>query len=626
MQKLSLYWLLSILLMQTALVVPAQDAVLKRGTVSSDALIIRAKPASYYERLGQLNKGDVVQVIEKKDDWYEILLPESVRAWIRAEHLDAESKVISDTCFMSAGAGDFFTPFFRIPPGTVLKTIGFPSNGWIQVQPPQIASAWVSSAYVVLDDEQKASAQTFLAGDASYAAPELAALEKQRSLLKQEHARQRENLKAEQERLEKLRLEAETLQKATQADSAVVTDLQREAERLQALKEAAEAKAALARVEREKALLVAAEEQKQLEAQKQAAEQKAQTVMTEKEKWEREAEKTAAAIERVRQLAQLQADQARAEAEQLERERTQAVLKAEEALKKAFEAEEKKKETEAKQASTLEAIAALQKGLSDAESQVNQLRLERERMELSARAETAKLEAARLEAEKLSLEKREMAIRIEQSKKEREEISRQAEEDTKRLAELKEEAEKQARSVSELQKQKEAREAAATEVSAAANAESAPEDSGKKRLLLTIPVPPQTQTATASAAVQVQPVETTAELTTAEKTAVEEEKALPADEVQPGTATAEVAETERIEPETPHWAGVLLSLRNQASQNASHVLCERRNYTLHPVCYLKSTLLDLRQWENQDVKISGKEVQIPGWSRPVILVNGIVKK
>jgi len=620
MQKFSLHWLLSILLLQTALVVLGQDPVLKRGTVSSDALIIRAKPASYYERLGQLKRGDVVQIVGQKEDWYEVLLPDSVRGWVRAEHLDAENKVISDTCFISAGAGDFFTPFFRIPPGTTLKTVGLPSNGWVQVHPPSMASAWVSSAYVVLEGEQPAPKPQ--APEVTVSAPELAALEKQRTLLKQEHARQQEKLKAEQERLEKLRLEAEKLQKATQEDSTVVTNLQREAERLQALKEAAEAKAALARLEREKALLLAATEQKQLEAQKQAAEQKAQTVMTEKEKWEQEAKKTAEAIERARQEAQQQADQARAEAEQLEKERAEAVLKAEEALKKAFEAEEKKKETEAKQAATQEAIAALQKGLTDAEAQVNQLRLERERMELATRAEAAKLEAAKLEAEKLTIEKREMALRIEQSKKEREEITRQAEEDAKRLAALKEEAEKQAHAVSELQKQVEARAAATAEAAAAANAEkSAPAESGQKRLLLTVPVPPQqeqTATATASVTVQVQPAETPS----AEKTAVKEETTPPPGEVQ----AAETVKTEKAEPEPVRWNGVLLSLRNQASQNASHVLCERRNYTLHPLCYVKSTLLDLRQWENHDVEISGKEVQIPGWSRPVILVNSIIKK
>jgi uncharacterized protein YgiM (DUF1202 family) len=244
MQKFSLHWLLSILLLQTALVVLGQDPVLKRGTVSSDALIIRAKPASYYERLGQLKRGDVVQIVGQKEDWYEILLPDSVRGWVRAEHLDAENKVISDTCFISAGAGDFFTPFFRIPPGTTLKTVGLPSNGWVQVHPPSMASAWVSSAYIVLEGEQPAPKPQ--APEVAVSAPELAALEKQRALLKEEHARQQEKLKAEQERLEKLRLEAEKLQKATQEDSTVVTNLQREAERLQALKEAAEAKGSFA--------------------------------------------------------------------------------------------------------------------------------------------------------------------------------------------------------------------------------------------------------------------------------------------------------------------------------------------------------------------------------------------
>jgi hypothetical protein len=125
----------------------------------------------------------------------------------------------------------------------------------------------------------------------------------------------------------------------------------------------------------------------------------------------------------------------------------------------------------------------------------------------------------------------------------------------------------------------------------------------------------------------VQPAEQTTKAPPAEKPAAEEEKIPPSDEIQAEAKTPEeVVKTEKTELETVRWTGLLLSLRNQASQNASHVLCERKNYTLHPLCYLKSTLLDLRQWENQDVEISGKEVQIPGWSRPVILVNSIMKK
>jgi len=186
MRKPSFFCLLAILLTQSILFVHGQDSIIKRGAVSSDVLIIRAKPASFYERLGQFRRGDTVQVVGKKDDWYEVLLPDSVRGWVREEHLDSSGKVISDTCFMTAGAGDSFTPFFRVPTGTALQKIGFPANGWVQVQPPSNASAWVSSAYIVLDEEQKAQPET-VAGAA--AIPELAAFEKQRNLLKQEHAK-----------------------------------------------------------------------------------------------------------------------------------------------------------------------------------------------------------------------------------------------------------------------------------------------------------------------------------------------------------------------------------------------------------------------------------------------------
>jgi len=69
--------------------------------------------------------------------------------------------------------------------------------------------------------------------------------------------------------------------------------------------------------------------------------------------------------------------------------------------------------------------------------------------------------------------------------------------------------------------------------------------------------------------------------------------------------------------------GILLSLKSQASEQASHVLCMRVGATAYPVCYLKSSRLDLTEWENRSVRVYGPELRIPGWNLAVLHVHSV---
>ena len=190
-----------------------------------------------------------------------------MRAWVRSDSLDEAGQVLGDTCFLSAGAGDFFTPYFHVPQGTRLKRIGAPTDGWTQVQPPENASAWVHADYVSLDEEREASQE-----DATIADALPGALAKQREELKKEHAKQQELLLEEQQNWPCCANKPSNCKKQP-GGRRRPEKLQREAERLQALKEAAEAKAELARLQREKAGIQAEAEQNKLEALKRQAEE-----------------------------------------------------------------------------------------------------------------------------------------------------------------------------------------------------------------------------------------------------------------------------------------------------------------------------------------------------------------
>ncbi|MBN2451346.1 MAG: SH3 domain-containing protein [Lentisphaeria bacterium] len=69
--------------------------------------------------------------------------------------------------------------------------------------------------------------------------------------------------------------------------------------------------------------------------------------------------------------------------------------------------------------------------------------------------------------------------------------------------------------------------------------------------------------------------------------------------------------------------GVILSLKSQATADASHVLCLRIQQTAYPVCYLRSSRIELSEWERRNVRLHGRELQVPGWSRPILDVHSV---
>ncbi|NOY80341.1 MAG: SH3 domain-containing protein [Kiritimatiellaeota bacterium] len=100
---------------------------------------------------------------------------------------------------------------------------------------------------------------------------------------------------------------------------------------------------------------------------------------------------------------------------------------------------------------------------------------------------------------------------------------------------------------------------------------------------------------------------------------------LAAEQAPPATAEGESAAPEVLPPVRVSREGVVVSLGEQATDYVSHTLSRRVGATLYPVCYLncRSREIDLSEWEGKQVKVYGREIRYPGWSRPVIEVDGI---
>jgi len=93
---------------------------------------------------------------------------------------------------------------------------------------------------------------------------------------------------------------------------------------------------------------------------------------------------------------------------------------------------------------------------------------------------------------------------------------------------------------------------------------------------------------------------------------------VPSDEKEAGVEEAQPVRVVR--------QGVIVPLdAARRSSFATHVLCEKTETVLKPLCYLKAAGpdIDLTEWEYRAVNVYGQEVRYKGWSRPTVVVDGV---
>jgi len=70
--------------------------------------------------------------------------------------------------------------------------------------------------------------------------------------------------------------------------------------------------------------------------------------------------------------------------------------------------------------------------------------------------------------------------------------------------------------------------------------------------------------------------------------------------------------------------GKIVSLDDQASDVTTHALVHQKDGANVPVCFLHSDRVNIKEWEDQPVRVYGTEVWYTGWKNAVIEVQGIV--
>ncbi len=148
------------------------------GKVAANSLMIRARPDQKFEVIGKFKMGDKVQAVAELNDWYEVVVPASVDAFVSTRFLDADGKVLADRIQVRSGPGIVYNAYSLIKRGELVKKLGEPTaDGWQKIEAPAGATAWVGKKFVFLD-ESAGKLPQLKEEPRNLAGPEAAAAEK----------------------------------------------------------------------------------------------------------------------------------------------------------------------------------------------------------------------------------------------------------------------------------------------------------------------------------------------------------------------------------------------------------------------------------------------------------------
>lgn len=75
--------------------ITVRDEQISAGVVNTPVLNVRSKPDTTSEILSKLEKGAMVEIVEKSDDWYRIFIGESRYGWIHSDYITVREERVS---------------------------------------------------------------------------------------------------------------------------------------------------------------------------------------------------------------------------------------------------------------------------------------------------------------------------------------------------------------------------------------------------------------------------------------------------------------------------------------------------------------------------------------------------
>jgi uncharacterized protein YgiM (DUF1202 family) len=127
------------------------------GTITADRVYVRSGPGGAYYELGQLSKGDLVQVVGSRMGWYQILPPNGTFCMVAKDLVEVDAAGTSGTVkadYVNVHAGTALSKSREpsavltvVRKGTKLTVLGT-TDKYYEVDPPEKAYVFVSPQFV----------------------------------------------------------------------------------------------------------------------------------------------------------------------------------------------------------------------------------------------------------------------------------------------------------------------------------------------------------------------------------------------------------------------------------------------------------------------------------------------
>ncbi len=127
------------------------------GSITADRVYVRSGPGSNYYELGQLSKGDLVQVVASRQGWYQILPPNGTFCMVAKDFVDVDSSGTAGTTkadYVNVRAGTALSKAREpsavltvIRKGTKLTILGS-TDKYYEIAPPEKAYVYINPQFV----------------------------------------------------------------------------------------------------------------------------------------------------------------------------------------------------------------------------------------------------------------------------------------------------------------------------------------------------------------------------------------------------------------------------------------------------------------------------------------------
>jgi len=128
--------------------VMAQSAVITtgHGTVTTDRVNVRSRADKTTEVVTQVNKGDAVEVLDRKGDWLHITLPASAKCYVSSQFVK-DGAATADAVNIRCGPGTNFKDVGKLAKGEAVEVVEVKGE-WTQIKPTGHCTGWIAAEFV----------------------------------------------------------------------------------------------------------------------------------------------------------------------------------------------------------------------------------------------------------------------------------------------------------------------------------------------------------------------------------------------------------------------------------------------------------------------------------------------